>query len=145
MRRLSPLQRAYRLSFLRAMRKARKELAPLKLQRRWKPGRATRGLICLPGPARRMRFGRFLTFITTVINAESMPLSFTERAFRDLWEQTDKTELNERIRGRDDPGGGGGGGSRRARRTSGYRTFQGQGAGGKFRESLWRGARRQQK
>jgi len=35
---------------------------------------------------------------TTVLNPEFMPPGFAERAFRDLWEQTDKHQLNERIR-----------------------------------------------
>jgi len=42
--------------------------------------------------AYRMRFGRFLNFATAVANPEFMPPGLAERAFRDLWEQTDKTE-----------------------------------------------------
>lgn len=43
----------------------------------------------------RLRFGRFLSFITTVIKSESVPADLTERHFRDLWE---RTEGNERER-----------------------------------------------
>jgi hypothetical protein len=46
----------------------------------------------------RLRFGRFLTFLTTVSNSESLPLNLTERRFRQYWERTDKSETNERIR-----------------------------------------------
>jgi hypothetical protein len=38
----------------------------------------------------RLRFGRFLNFITMVIKTDSLPKNLTERRFRSLWEQTDK-------------------------------------------------------
>jgi hypothetical protein len=34
-------------------------------------------------------FGRFLTFITTVINSDSVPKSLTEGRFRKYWERTE--------------------------------------------------------
>jgi transcriptional regulator with XRE-family HTH domain len=46
----------------------------------------------------RLRFGRFLNFITTVIKSDSLPNNLTEGRFRSFWEQTDKAETNERIR-----------------------------------------------
>lgn len=46
----------------------------------------------------RLRFGRFLNFIATAINAEKLPINLTERKFRHYWSQTDKAETNERIR-----------------------------------------------
>ena len=39
----------------------------------------------------RLRFGRFLNFTTAVVNSE-LPRNLTEWRFRELWEQTDKTE-----------------------------------------------------
>jgi len=47
---------------------------------------------------RQLRFGRFLHFTTDVVNAEFVPSGLTEGAFRNLWEQTDKNEGNERVR-----------------------------------------------
>jgi hypothetical protein len=46
----------------------------------------------------RLRFGRFLNFITTVIKTESLPANLTERRFRALWEQTDKDAPKEEFR-----------------------------------------------
>ena len=48
-----------------------------------------------------MRFGRFLDFITTVINSENAHSKLIERKFRGYWKRTDKTETNERIRFRE--------------------------------------------
>lgn len=39
----------------------------------------------------RLRFGRFLNFITTVINAENLPNGLTEGRFRGFWDPTDKS------------------------------------------------------
>jgi hypothetical protein len=47
--------------------------------------------------ARRLRFGQFLTFMPTGINAESLPTNLTEGRFRGFWEQTDKAD-NDRKR-----------------------------------------------
>jgi hypothetical protein len=47
---------------------------------------------------RQLLFGRFLNFTPKGVNLESAPAKVTERAFRKIWEQTDKSELNERIR-----------------------------------------------
>jgi hypothetical protein len=44
--------------------------------------------------SRQMLFGKFLAFTPTGVN----PKNLTERRFRGYWEQTDKTENNERIR-----------------------------------------------
>jgi len=46
----------------------------------------------------RLRFGRFLNFITDVINPENLPNNLTEGKFRGYWSKTDKKEPNERIR-----------------------------------------------
>lgn len=46
----------------------------------------------------RLRFGRFLDFITNVINLENTPNNLNEGRFRGYWEKTDKSEMNERIR-----------------------------------------------
>ena len=43
-------------------------------------------------------FGRFLNFATTVANAENVPINLTERRFRSYWQQTDKSDTNERAR-----------------------------------------------
>jgi hypothetical protein len=48
----------------------------------------------------RLRFGRFLSFSTTVLKSESLPKSLTERRFRLFWSQTDK-DGNERVRFRE--------------------------------------------
>jgi len=48
--------------------------------------------------AKRLRFGRFLSFSPTGLNAETTPNNLTERRFRSYWDQTDKKEPNERIR-----------------------------------------------
>lgn len=45
--------------------------------------------------AYRLRFGRFLTFTTTVVNADSQPKNLTEGRFRNYWS---RTEGNERQR-----------------------------------------------
>jgi hypothetical protein len=50
-----------------------------------------------PWVSQTLLFGRFLNFITTVINAELAPKNLTERKFRSYWEQTDKSP-NERSR-----------------------------------------------
>jgi hypothetical protein len=57
-----------------------------------KEGKSQAWVVC------RLRFGRFLNFITAVIKSENLPKAFTEGRFRGLWEQTDKDETNERIR-----------------------------------------------
>lgn len=46
----------------------------------------------------RLRFGRFLSFITTVIKPDLLPRDLSEWRFRSYWERTDKLETNERIR-----------------------------------------------
>jgi hypothetical protein len=46
----------------------------------------------------RLRFGRFLNFITNVINAESPPRNLTEGRFRKYWEKADACGGNERQR-----------------------------------------------
>jgi hypothetical protein len=38
----------------------------------------------------RLRFGRFLNFIATAINLESVPSGLTEGSFRALWDKTEK-------------------------------------------------------
>ena len=49
--------------------------------------------------AYRMRFGRFLNFITTVINSQfTLPKNLTERRFRSFWDRTEKANGNERAR-----------------------------------------------
>jgi hypothetical protein len=45
-----------------------------------------------------VRFGRFLTFSTTVLNAENALLKLTEGRFRTYWDATDKCGGNERQR-----------------------------------------------
>jgi len=50
---------------------------------------------------RSLRFGRFLNFTPTGVNAESIPNNLTERRFRSYWEQTDKADTNERTRFRE--------------------------------------------
>ncbi len=45
----------------------------------------------------RLRFGAFLHFTTTGSNPTKPPVNLTERAFRKLWEQTDK-QADERAR-----------------------------------------------
>jgi hypothetical protein len=51
-----------------------------------------------PWVSKRMLFGRFLNFIPTGINSETVPNNLTCDRFRSLWEQTDKDERNDRIR-----------------------------------------------
>jgi hypothetical protein len=46
----------------------------------------------------RLRFGRFLAFITSGDKSEIVPRNLSERRFRSYWERTDKAESNERIR-----------------------------------------------
>jgi hypothetical protein len=46
----------------------------------------------------RLRFGRFLDFLTGVRNPEIAPVEITEGRFRRYWERTDKSETNERAR-----------------------------------------------
>lgn len=48
--------------------------------------------------AKRLRFGRFLSFSPTGLNLENVPKNLTEFKFRGYWSKTDKTETNERIR-----------------------------------------------
>jgi hypothetical protein len=64
----------------------------------WRPAGGSYKFNCRPDTAQRLRFGRFLNFITTVINPESMPANLTEGRFRSYWEQTDATELPVLIR-----------------------------------------------
>jgi hypothetical protein len=45
-----------------------------------------------------LRFGRFLTFTTAVVNPDSLPNNLTEWRFRSYWDRTDKEETNERVR-----------------------------------------------
>ena len=45
-----------------------------------------------------LRFGRFLTFSSVELNAEFVPTNLTEFRFRQYWERTDKTEINEPVR-----------------------------------------------
>jgi hypothetical protein len=49
-------------------------------------------------PAKRLRFGRFLSFSPVGLNSENAPNNLTERRFRGYWDQTDKKESNERVR-----------------------------------------------
>jgi len=46
----------------------------------------------------RLRFGRFLSFSTTVLNSENPTKELTERRFRTFWLLTDQSETNERKR-----------------------------------------------
>lgn len=46
----------------------------------------------------RIRFGRFLSFLTTGEKSQSAPRNLTERRFRGYWSRTDMAEKNERIR-----------------------------------------------
>lgn len=46
----------------------------------------------------RLRFGRYLTFTTNVVNADTLPNNLTEGRFRAYWDQTDKDEPSERVR-----------------------------------------------
>lgn len=50
------------------------------------------------GERRRLRFGQFLSFATTVANLDSLPKNLTEGRFRDYWEQTAKSDGNDRVR-----------------------------------------------
>jgi len=45
--------------------------------------------------ANRLRFGRFLNFTTTVVNADILPANLTEGRFRQFWAHTDKMGGNE--------------------------------------------------
>jgi hypothetical protein len=45
----------------------------------------------------RLRFGRFLEFITTVINAQPLPSNLTERRFRSYWERTSGDNERQRF------------------------------------------------
>jgi|SRR5215475_1435956 len=48
--------------------------------------------------AQRLRFGRFLNFITTVINEDVLPRNLTERRFRQFWSEQEKHGGNDRQR-----------------------------------------------
>jgi hypothetical protein len=47
--------------------------------------------------ARRLLFGRFLSFVPTGTNAQTLPSNLTERRFRSYWERTEGHNERRRI------------------------------------------------
>lgn len=74
------------------------QLAALFLRSRWtqeqlakKEGKSQRWV------SYHLLFGRFLTFSTTVLNAENTPNNLSERKFREYWEKTEGTNERQRF------------------------------------------------